>query len=143
MNLSRENAWRSYVHPEEVRLSHLLGHHSRSRAPDMSAPELYTLDIERYCSSNSLRLAEIFSDINYSGFRNPRARPALSALVSRRKDFSCVVVPKLARFGRNLSHLMELLDLFDADRGMDSKGAAQKSRPTEKWEKGPRITSLQ
>jgi site-specific DNA recombinase len=82
---------------------------------DMKAPELYADEIERYCSYKSLRLAEVFSDIDRSGFRGATPRPALEELVRRRLEFSAVVVPKLARFGRSMKDLVELFDLFDRD----------------------------
>lgn len=82
---------------------------------DMKAPELYEDEIRRYCSYRELPLGEIFSDIDYSGYRNSEKRPALNELVRRRHEFSGVVVPKLSRFGRSLKHLTQLFDTFDSD----------------------------
>jgi DNA invertase Pin-like site-specific DNA recombinase len=87
---------------------------SRAR-DDMKAPELYRDEIERYCRYKHLKLSMIFSDIDFSGRRGARARPGLQGLVEARKEYSAVVVPKLARFGRSMSHLIELFDLFDRD----------------------------
>jgi len=81
----------------------------------MKAPELYADEITRYCTYKQLRLAEVFSDIDRSGFRGPAPRPALEDLVRRRLEFSAVVVPKLARSGRSMKDLVELFDLFDRD----------------------------
>jgi DNA invertase Pin-like site-specific DNA recombinase len=87
---------------------------SRAR-DDMHAPEIYEEEIRRYCHYRRLDLAEIFSDIDYSGWRDSRPRPSLNRLLERRKEFSLVVVPKLSRLGRSLSHLCELFDQFDSD----------------------------
>lgn len=82
---------------------------------DMKAPQLYEDEIRRYCHYRKLTLAEIFSDIDYSGYRGSEKRPALKQLVARRSDFSGVVIPKLSRFGRSLKHLTQLFDTFDSD----------------------------
>ena len=88
---------------------------SQSR-DDMKAPELYRDEIDRYCAYKRLRLAEVFSDLDRSGFRGGKARPALEELTRRRPEFSAVIVPKLARFGRSVKDLVELFELFDHDR---------------------------
>ena len=76
------------------------GYFRVSQARDgMKAPELYRDEIDRYCAYKHLELAEVFSDIDRSGFRGARARPALGELTRRRLEFSAVIVPKLARFG--------------------------------------------
>jgi site-specific DNA recombinase len=81
----------------------------------MSATDIYRKEIEGYCRFKGLWLGKVFSDIDYSGRRGARSRPALEELVARRHEFSSVVIPKLSRFGRSLSHLCHLFDLFDAD----------------------------
>jgi len=70
---------------------------------DMKAPELYCGEIEGYCGYRRLIVEEIFSDIDYSGYKNSERRPGLNELVRRRHEFSAVIVPKLSRFGRSLS----------------------------------------
>ncbi len=82
---------------------------------DMRAPELYRDEIDRYCAYNGLKLAEVFSDIDRS-FRGAKVRPALEELTRRRLEFSAIIVPKLARFGRSVKDLVELFELFDHDR---------------------------
>jgi DNA invertase Pin-like site-specific DNA recombinase len=82
---------------------------------DMRAPEIYTEEIERYCRYRCLVLAEVFSDIDYSAYRGSKPRPALEELKTRRFEFSSVVIPKLARFGRSVKDLVYLFDLFDRD----------------------------
>lgn len=92
------------------------GYYRISQSRDgMSAPEIYEAEITRYCEYQSLNLEYIFSDIDYSGYKRSENRPALQELVSRRREFGAVVVPKLSRFGRSLKHLTELFDLFDRD----------------------------
>ena len=82
---------------------------------DMKAPEMYEDDITRYCEYRTLELAEVFSDIDYSGYRGSKTRPALEDLKSRRHEFSAIVIPKLSRFGRSVKDLVNLFDLFDRD----------------------------
>jgi DNA invertase Pin-like site-specific DNA recombinase len=41
--------------------------------------------------------------------------PGLEDLKQQRRRFSTVIVPKLSRFGRSVSELVQLFDLFDAD----------------------------
>lgn len=92
------------------------GYYRISQARDgMKAPELYEGEIRRFCSYRNFPLGEVFSDIDYSGYRNSEKRPALNELVRRRHEFSGVVVPKLSRFGRSLKHLTQLFDTFDSD----------------------------
>jgi DNA invertase Pin-like site-specific DNA recombinase len=81
----------------------------------MKAPELYEDEVKRYCNYKGLELAEIFSDIDYSGYNRSEDRPALNELVGRRKEFAAVVIPKLSRFGRSLKHLTQLFETFDSD----------------------------
>jgi DNA invertase Pin-like site-specific DNA recombinase len=82
---------------------------------DMKAPAIYSDEIERYCRYKRLELDKIYSDIDYSGYRGAPARPALEELIQNRRDYAAVIVPKLARFGRSVSNLVALFDLFDKD----------------------------
>jgi DNA invertase Pin-like site-specific DNA recombinase len=81
----------------------------------MMAAVLYRQEVERFCSSRGIHLGETFEDLDYSGWRGSRMRPGLEWLLERRREFSMIVVPKLSRFGRSLSHLCRLFDLFDGD----------------------------
>ena len=100
---------------DEVMIS-VAGYFRVSVARDeMKAPELYTREIEQYCAYRDLKLVEVFSDIDYSGYNRSEKRPALNELVRRRREFSAVVIPKLSRFGRSLKHLTQLFDAFDCD----------------------------
>lgn len=81
----------------------------------MKAPEMYEDEIARYCRYKKVELAEVFADIDYSGYRGAKPRPALEELKSRRAEFSAVVIPKLSRFGRSMKDLVALFDLFDRE----------------------------
>jgi site-specific DNA recombinase len=92
------------------------GYFRVSQARDgMKAPEMYRDEIERYCAYKGWRLAHVFSDIDYSGWRGAPTRPQLEEIKRRRSEFSAIVVPKLARFGRSVRDLVQLFDLFDRD----------------------------
>jgi DNA invertase Pin-like site-specific DNA recombinase len=80
---------------------------------DMKAPELYRDEIECYWTYRRLNLAEVFSDIDRSGFRGAKPRPALEELKRRSLEFSTIIVPKLARFGRSVKDLVQLFEFFD------------------------------
>ena len=82
---------------------------------DMSAPDIYRDQINRYCDYKRWHVGEIFSDIDYSGRRDSKTRPGLEALKQRRYEFAAVVVPKLSRFGRSVRDLVQLFELFDRD----------------------------
>ena len=82
---------------------------------DMHAPDVYRGEIERYCSYRELDLAQVYSDIDLSGWKDPRKRPSLSRLLEDRGRYSAIVIPKLSRFGRSMPHLIELFELFDGD----------------------------
>lgn len=92
------------------------GYFRISQARDgMHAPDIYERDIRRWAEYRSIAVGEIFSDLDHSGFRRSEDRPALKELVRRRGEFSCVIVPKLSRFGRSLKHLTQLFEMFDRD----------------------------
>lgn len=97
-------------------LSQVAGYYRVSQArDDMKAPEMYEDEIRRYCDYRNLELAEVFCDIDYSGYRGSKPRPALEDLKTRRYEFSAIVIPKLSRFGRSVKDLVNIFDLFDRD----------------------------
>ena len=85
---------------------------SRAR-DDMKAPELYRDELERYCRYKRLQLA-VFSDIDVSARRGAKVGAGMQALIASRQRFAAVVIPELSRFGRSMTHLMQLFDLFEA-----------------------------
>jgi DNA invertase Pin-like site-specific DNA recombinase len=60
-------------------------------------------------------VCETLRHVDYLGWRGARARPGLEALQEQRSHFSAVIVPKLSRFGRSVSELVRLFDLFDPE----------------------------
>jgi DNA invertase Pin-like site-specific DNA recombinase len=82
---------------------------------DMHAPRIYADEIERFCSYKDLELAQVYSDIDFSGWRDSKPRPSLELLLRQRSRYSAVVIPKLSRFARSVTHLTHLFDLFDKD----------------------------
>ena len=82
---------------------------------NMHAPELYEDEIERYCAYRKVRLAKLYSDIDYSAFRGAKPRPSLTQLIGDRQSYSAIVIPKLSRFGRSMKELIRLFDIFDSD----------------------------
>jgi DNA invertase Pin-like site-specific DNA recombinase len=94
--------------------SRVAGYFRVSQAREgMSAPELYEDEIRRYRRYRQVDLIEVFSDIDYSGYRDAKPRPRLEELKVRKHEFSLIVVPKLSRFGRSVKDLVELFDHFD------------------------------
>jgi DNA invertase Pin-like site-specific DNA recombinase len=90
------------------------GYYRISVARDgMQAPEMYEDEIRRYCTYKGLTLGRIYKDLDRSGFRGSRPRPGLEELKLDMLDYSHVIVPKLARFGRSVKDLVGLFDRFD------------------------------
>ena len=90
------------------------GYYRVSVARDgMKAPQLYDDEIKRYCEYRRLELTAVFSDLDRSAFRGAPERPGLEELKRRHREFSAVVVSKLARFGRSVSELIRLFELFE------------------------------
>src|SRR5688500_18295611 len=72
------------------------------------------LELRRYCEARGWRIAREFVDHGVSGAKE--RRPALDDLVrdARRRRFDALVVWRLDRLGRNLRHLILLLDDLQA-----------------------------
>lgn len=83
---------------------------------DMKAPELYEEEITRYCAYKGVTLGAMYKDIDASGYRGSRPRPGLEDLKLNHLNYSAVIVPKLARFGRSVKDLVALFELFDRSR---------------------------
>jgi DNA invertase Pin-like site-specific DNA recombinase len=81
----------------------------------MHAPAIYRDEIDRHCRRAEVVLADVYSDLDYSGWRNSKQRPGLQTLLDNRTSYSAVVIPKLSRFGRSLPDLVRLFEIFDAD----------------------------
>lgn len=68
--------------------------------------------IKDYCERENIIIFKEYSDIGQSGKKE--SRPAFDKLLKdmRDKKFDCVVVYKLDRIGRSLSHLVKLFEEF-------------------------------
>jgi DNA invertase Pin-like site-specific DNA recombinase len=88
--------------------------------------------IEGWAKLHSRELGEVFEDLDQSGKK--RHRPGLDLAIDRVRSGQSegVIVAKLDRFGRSVSHLGELLDilaahdaaLFTVAEGIDTSGRA-------------------
>src|SRR3989454_12795246 len=72
------------------------------------------LELRRYCEARGWTIAREFVDQGVSGAKE--RRPALDDLVkdAKRRRFDVLVVSRLDRLGRNLRHLILLLDDLQA-----------------------------
>lgn len=70
--------------------------------------------IKRYCEANKIIPLKVFSDIGVSGSKE--SRPEFDQLLKamRNKEFDTLIVYKLDRIGRSLSHLVRLFEEFKA-----------------------------
>ena len=76
--------------------------------------ENQTHELRRYVDARGWMLVREFADSGVSGAA--QSRPALDELTreAKRRRFDTVIVWSLARLGRNLKHLITLLDEFQA-----------------------------
>ena len=70
--------------------------------------------IKRYCETNKIIPLKVFKDQGVSGAKE--SRPAFDELLKalRNKEFDTLIVYKLDRIGRSLSHLVKLFEEFKA-----------------------------
>src|SRR6266498_3566785 len=79
----------------------------------MEAPAIYREQIEAWAKATpGIRLGEIYQDIDLSGRRGAKVRPAFERMLSaaRAGDLDLIIVPKLSRFGRSVSHVTTVLE---------------------------------
>jgi site-specific DNA recombinase len=96
------------------------------------SPEEQLRAIEGWAKLHKRSVGEVFTDLDQSGKK--RHRPGLDAAIDRVKagQSEGIIVAKLDRFGRSVSHLGELLDilaehdaaLFTVAEGIDTSGRA-------------------
>lgn len=69
-----------------------------------------------YCARENIEIYKEYSDIGQSGSKE--SRPEFDKLVKdmRDKKFNCVIVYKLDRIGRSISHLLKLFEEFKKKR---------------------------
>lgn len=72
--------------------------------------------IRDYCKRENIQIYKEYSDIGQSGSKE--SRPKFDKLLEdmRDKKFNCVVVYKLDRIGRSISHLLKLFEEFKKKR---------------------------
>ena len=95
-------------------------------------PDSQLLALRDYAQARGLEVVAEYADLGVSGAR--RSRPALDELVdaARRRKIDAVVVTKLDRLGRSLTHLLALLgdlealgvELISLDDGIDTSTPA-------------------
>jgi len=70
-------------------------------------------ELRRYAKQRGWSVVRIYAD-KISGLKS--SRPALDELLrdARKRKFSCVVVWRIDRLGRSVSHLLEVLETFKA-----------------------------
>lgn len=68
--------------------------------------------IKDYCEREQIQIVKEYQDIGESGSKE--SRPEFDKLLEdmRNKEFDCIVVFKLDRIGRSLSHLVKLFEEF-------------------------------
>jgi DNA invertase Pin-like site-specific DNA recombinase len=70
--------------------------------------------ILNYITSHpEMELYDIFSDEGISGSKS--SKPGLDLMLSKIKEYNCVLVYKLDRIGRSMRNLFELMDIFKAN----------------------------
>ncbi|GEM_PF-5437555 len=85
-----------------------------SQARDgMLADSIYRQEIEGYASAYGYRLAEVFADLDFSGRKGSKARPAFTTMLERRDEFDLIIVPKLSRFGRSMKDNLAAYDVLE------------------------------
>jgi len=72
--------------------------------------------IKRYCEVQAIKPLRTFKDIGVSGSKE--SRPEFDKLLKalRNKEFDTLIVYKLDRIGRSLSHLVKLFEEFKAKK---------------------------
>ena len=68
--------------------------------------------VKDYCKKNNIEIFKEYKDIGQSGSKE--SRPAFDDLLKdmRKLKFDCIIVYKLDRIGRSLSHLVKLFEEF-------------------------------
>ena len=73
-------------------------------------------EIKEYCKRENIEIFKEYADIGESGKKE--SRPEFDNLLKdmRRRRFNCIIVYKLDRIGRSLSHLVKLFEEFEAKK---------------------------
>lgn len=68
--------------------------------------------VKDYCEREGIEIVGEFKDIGESGSKESRPQFDLMLNAMRNKEFDCIIVYKLDRIGRSISHLLKLFEEF-------------------------------
>ncbi len=85
----------------------------RISTADKQSLDMQVKAVRDYCEREGLEIFKEYSDIGQSGKKESRPEFDLMLQDMRDKLFDCVVVYKLDRIGRSLSHLVKLFEEFE------------------------------
>ncbi len=88
------------------------GIYYRISTADKQSLDMQVKAVRDYCEREGLEIFKEYSDIGQSGKKESRPEFDLMLQDMRDKLFDCVVVYKLDRIGRSLSHLVKLFEEF-------------------------------
>ncbi len=84
----------------------------RISTADKQSLDMQVKAVRDYCKREGLEIYKEYSDIGQSGSKESRPEFDLMLKDMRDKLFDCIVVYKLDRIGRSLSHLVKLFEEF-------------------------------
>ncbi len=84
----------------------------RISTADKQSLDMQVKSVRDYCEREGIEIFKEYSDIGQSGKKESRPEFDLMLQDMRDKLFDCVVVYKLDRIGRSLSHLVKLFEEF-------------------------------
>ncbi len=85
----------------------------RISTADKQSLDMQIKAVRDYCEREGLEIYKEYSDIGQSGKKESRPEFDLMLQDMRDKLFDCIVVYKLDRIGRSLSHLVKLFEEFE------------------------------
>jgi len=85
----------------------------RISTADKQSLDMQVKAVRDYCNREEIKIFREYSDIGQSGKKESRPEFDLMLQDMRNKLFDCIVVYKLDRIGRSLSHLVKLFEEFN------------------------------
>ncbi len=85
----------------------------RISTADKQSLDMQVKAVRDYCEREGIKIFKEYSDVGQSGKKESRPEFDLMLQDMRDKLFDCVVVYKLDRIGRSLSHLVKLFEEFE------------------------------
>ena len=85
----------------------------RISTADKQSLDMQVKAVRDYCEREGIEIFKEYSDIGQSGKKESRPEFDLMLQDMRDKLFDCVIVYKLDRIGRSLSHLVKLFEEFE------------------------------